>query len=97
MAPAALERVIARLKLKNNEYFEIIKSLHGFERMTWNQIKQVAGGRSSGTNRHLLTIDDFSKEAKKRLKQLKLDDNDELFSLRLNNTLRYTVFGTVVF
>lgn len=75
-------------KLQNNEHLEIIKSLHGFEKMTWNQIKQAAGGRSSGTNSHSLPIDGFSKEAKKRLEQLKLDDNDELFSLRLNNTLR---------
>ena len=75
-------------KLKDNEHLKLIKSLHGFEKMTWNQIKQAAGGRSSGTNSHPLSIDDFSKEAQKRLEQLKLDDNDELFSLRLNNTLR---------
>jgi hypothetical protein len=75
-------------KLKENEHLEIIKLLYGFEKMPWNQIKQAAGGRSSGTNHHPLPIDGFTKEAQKRLEQLKLDDNDELFSLRLNNTLR---------
>lgn len=75
-------------KLKDCEHLEIIKSLHAFEKMPWNQIKQAAGGRSSGTNSHSLPVDGFIKEAQKRLEQLKLDDNDELFSLRLNNTLR---------
>lgn len=75
-------------KLNDSEHLKIIKLLHGFEKMNWNQIRQAAGGRSSGTNNHSLSIDGFTKEAQKRLEHLKLDDNDELFSLRLNNTLR---------
>jgi hypothetical protein len=75
-------------KLSDKEHIELIKSLHGFEKMPWSQIKQAAGGRSSGTNNHPLPIDKFNKDALKRLEELKLDDTDELFSLRLNNTLR---------
>ena len=75
-------------KLTEKQHLDIIKSLHGFERTTWTQIKQAAGGRSSGTNSHPLPIDGFNKNAIKRLQELKLDDIDELFSLRLNNTLR---------
>jgi hypothetical protein len=75
-------------KLNSSEHLKIIKSLHGFEKMSWTQIKQAAGGRSSGTNNHVLSIDRFAKNALKRLQDLKLDDIDELFSLRLNNTLR---------
>jgi len=56
--------------------------------MSWSELKQAAGGRSSGTNNHSLPVDEFVKKAKKRLEELKLDDHDELFSLRLNNTLR---------
>jgi hypothetical protein len=75
-------------KLTDEEHLNIIKLLHGFEKTTWTQIKQAAGGRSSGTNNHPLPIEGFNKDALKRLEQLKLDDADELFSLRLNNTLR---------
>jgi len=75
-------------KLTDEEHLKIIKQLHNFEQTTWNQIKQAAGGKSSGTNSHSLSIDGFNKDAIKRLQDLKLDDIDELFSLRLNSTLR---------
>ncbi len=76
-------------KLDGKAYLDIIKNLHGFETMTWNQIKQAAGGRSSGTNNHTLSIDEFVKEAKKRLEELKISDEyEKLFSLRLENKLR---------
>src|SRR5438128_8496878 len=42
-------------KLDGKEHLNIIKALHGFETLTWNQIKQAAGGRSSGTNNHSLS------------------------------------------
>ena len=76
-------------KLPNEEFIKIIKDhLHGFENMTWVTIKQASGGRKSGTNSHPLPIEGFAKDAIKRLQDLKLDDISELFSLRLNNTLR---------
>jgi hypothetical protein len=76
-------------KLAHEDFIKIIKDhLHSFEGMTWTQIKQAAGGRSSGTNSHPLPIQGFVKGAVKRLEELKLDDVSELFSLRLNNTLR---------
>ena len=75
-------------KLDSNEHLNVIRSLHGFEKMSWSQLKQAAGGRSSGTNSHPLPIGGFSNTALKRLQDLKLDDVDKLFSLRLNNTLR---------
>lgn len=76
-------------KLAHEDFINIVKEhLHSFENMTWTQIKQAAGGRSSGTNSHPLPIEGFVKDAIKRLQELKLDDISELFSLRLNNTLR---------
>ncbi len=58
--------------------------------MTWFNIKSQSGGKAEGrgTNHHLLPIDKFTKDAQRRLGALKLDDADELFSLRLGNTLR---------
>lgn len=76
-------------KLKPMDFISLIRQhLHSFENMVWSQIKQAAGGRSSGTNSHPLAIEEFAIHAKKRLQQLNLDDIDELFSLRLTNTLR---------
>lgn len=76
-------------KLKPLDFIGLIRQhLHSFENMAWSQIKQAAGGRSSGTNSHPLAIEGFAIHAKKRLQQLNHDDVDELFSLRLTNTLR---------
>ena len=76
-------------KLPNEEFIKIIKDhLHSFENMTWVTIKQASGGRKNGTNSHPLPIEGFAKDAIKRLQELKLDDIAELFSLRLNNTVR---------
>lgn len=59
-----------------------------FEKLTWAKLKEQAGGRSTGTNHHSLQIENFSPEAKARLSELHLEDYDELFSLRLMNTIR---------
>jgi len=75
-------------KLENISIIGILSHLADFEGMTWQQIKQQAGGRRHGTNSHSLKLDGFSKDAKDRLKELKLDDQDVLFSLRLTNTTR---------
>jgi hypothetical protein len=78
-------------KLTPKEVWDLIKvSLHSFETMTWHEIKKVSGGRAegNGTNHHSLLVEKFNKEAQQRLVELKLDDQDELFSLRLNNTVR---------
>lgn len=51
-------------------------------------MKETSGGRSAGTNHHNLALEGFTRDAKKRLIELKLDDISELFSLRLSNTIR---------
>lgn len=77
-------------KLTHDDYLNILNQLCSLEGMTWNGIKQASGGKAEGrgTNHHSADVDGFSAVAKKRLQDLKLDDVDELFSLRLNNTLR---------
>ena len=76
-------------KLSPHDFVALIhQHLRDIERMKWSDIKQAAGGRSRGTNSHPLPVVEFASDAKKRLQQLKLDDIDELFSLRLTSTLR---------
>ncbi len=62
---------------------DIYSKLKNFESMTWAEIK------CSGS--HNVKKNDLISEAKKRLDQLRLDDLDEVFSLRLTGTKR--IFG----
>lgn len=62
---------------------EIRSKLINFERLTWHEIL--------GHNNHPVSVSSLNKEAQKRLTDLKLDDVDELVSLRL--TGRQRVWG----
>jgi hypothetical protein len=53
---------------------EIRKCLQNFETMTWSEIRNGS---------HMVSVDDLIRPARKRLEELKLDDLDYLFSLRL--------------
>lgn len=75
-------------KLKARHWREILTQLVSFETITWAKLKEAAGGRRNGTNHHSLPTEEFCKSARDRLAELKLDDYDQLFSLRLSNTLR---------
>lgn len=77
-------------KLDAEARLKVIKGLCAFEQMTWTALKSQSGGKAAGrgTNHHLLPINNFTKDAKNRLQLLKLDDIDELFSLRIGNTVR---------
>ena len=66
----------------------IISKLKAFEGMTWGEIMQISGGRNRGTNSHFENISDLIPEAQKRWKELKLDEYDRIFSLRLAGTQR---------
>jgi hypothetical protein len=59
---------------------ELWARLRDFESMTWVDI-----GRAGS---HNVALDQLSTEARARLAELKLDDVDELFSLRLAGKLR---------
>jgi len=74
---------------KENWENRVLPTLCDFERMTWSQIEQAAGGRSAGTNHHSLAVpDDITKEAIDRLIELKLENVPQLYSLRLTNLIR---------
>src|ERR1035438_1741848 len=75
-------------KLRAAEWKGILDHLRSFEGLTWAALKHQAGGRRRGTNHHALRTADFSVNARHRLTELRLDEFDSLFSLRINNTLR---------
>jgi hypothetical protein len=57
--------------------------LGNFETMTWREILGAAGGQN-----HFISVDKLVPEARRRLIQLKLEDIDELLSLRLSGKQR---------
>lgn len=59
---------------------EILPKLRNFETMTWASIL--------GSNNHEVRVQQLAPEAQKRLKVLKLDDVDQLVSLRLTGKQR---------
>ncbi|MCY3986066.1 MAG: hypothetical protein OXF23_03365 [Candidatus Dadabacteria bacterium] len=62
---------------------EVIPRLQKYETMTWGEIE--------GKESHFIDVDNCSKEAQKRLKEIKLDDVEQLFSLRIGSRKR--IFG----
>jgi len=62
--------------------------LSKLETMTWAEIQAASGGRRNGNNSHFVTVSDCCKAARDRLEELRMDDTDEVFSLRLTGRLR---------
>ncbi len=60
---------------------QIHSKIANFETMTWVAIKQSGGS-------HVIPISDICTDAKRRLNEIKMDDIDELFSLRLTGKQR---------
>ncbi len=72
--------------INSEKWEDIIRKLSDFEGMTWGQIE------GSDTGSHLVEVVDCPNQAvQKRLEELKLDDLDTLFSLRLAGAER--IFG----
>ncbi|MDE7311566.1 MAG: hypothetical protein K2N87_08140 [Eubacterium sp.] len=82
-----------RWSIENYSFYEaIMNKLISFEGLTWSEIQAASGGRRIGTNHHFEPIEILSKEAQKRILELKLDI-DEVFSFRLSSTER--LYGIV--
>lgn len=76
----------------------IFDKLADYEGMTWQEIQSASGGKTYGTNSHFENVADLDKAAQKRLVELKLDDVDQLFSLRLTGKERlYGILENGVF
>ena len=65
----------------------IFENLRGIEGLRWSEICQALGGRTKGTNSHYIEVFKMSEAARRRAEEIRLDEN-ELFSLRLQGTVR---------
>ena len=70
---------------------KIFPKLLQFESMTWDEIRQQTHGGKGKSSSHNIDVDDLNPKAKERLKILKFDDRDKIYSLRLEGTVR--IFG----
>lgn len=66
----------------------VISKLKDYEGMTWGDIMKASGGRSHGNNNHFENVSDLIPEAQQRWCELKLDEYDKVFSLRLTGEQR---------
>lgn len=66
----------------------IISKLQEYEGMTWGEVIKATGGRSHGNNNHFENVSDLIPEARQRWKDLKLEEYDRVFSLRLTGEQR---------
>ncbi|WP_059026745.1 hypothetical protein [Gabonibacter massiliensis] len=58
------------------------------ENSTWQAIERATHGRQGKSNSHHVSVGNLCPDAQKRLKEMKLDDIDEIYSLRLGGELR---------
>ena len=82
------------LKAMNQDWqVEILPKLRMFESMTWQEILSASGAKKKGrgNHHHSVAVEKLSKDAQKRLKEIKLDDVESLFSLRLTGRKRLYV------
>lgn len=69
---------------------DIYPTLIHFEKKTWFEIEQETyyGRGRNKTKHHSIKIAEITSEAKSRLEDLKIEDIDELFSIRLSGKIR---------
>ena len=87
-----VERVEEEI-ISNTFTEKIYPKLMQFERITWDEIRQQThrSGDEKKSNNHNIDIERLSPRARERLKLLKFDDRDKIYSLRLEGTVR--IFG----
>lgn len=73
-------------EISKEKLTEIRVKLAGFEASTWNEI--LIGAKKQN---HFIAVTDLEPEAQRRLRDLHMDDIDEVLSLRLSGEER--VFG----
>lgn len=73
---------------------DLMKRLKDFEGMTWREIFSDTSGRKNNTKNHPIPIVDIIKPAQRRLKEINLDDFEELYSLTI--TGRQRLWGVIV-
>jgi hypothetical protein len=66
--------------LEGDTHKQVLERLKNLESMTWGEIE--------GHNNHFVPKDGLTPEAKKRLEEIKHDDIDEVFSIRVTGAHR---------
>ena len=76
-------------ELSRNYFLETLYPLlREREDATWQAIESATHGKKGKSNSHHVRVEKLSSDAQKRLKEMKLDDIDEIYSLRLEGKLR---------
>jgi len=73
------------------ELNKVVTNILNFSNITWAEIKSIKHDNNKSSN-HSVKRDGLEKEATRRLDWLKLNDVDEVFSLRLTNKIRLIGF-----
>lgn len=78
------------VKCARRYYFmdDIYPKLKSYETQTWHEIEKMVHGSKGKSKNHPIPVSNLKPYAKKRLKELGLDDLEELFSLRLDQNCR---------
>ena len=84
---AQQQRVILMNLRRTIFWGKLFPKIKSFESMTWKDIEKATHG-DGRSNSHSVSVSRLSKEAQQRLSELKLDDYEELFSLRLEGKIR---------
>jgi hypothetical protein len=66
--------------MSESEFKNLLRRLKSFETMSWPDIE--------GSDSHFVDVEQIIPEAQRRLSELKLDDFEQLFSLRIGSKPR---------
>jgi len=78
--------------LKENPFWSnFYTKIRHFETNLWHTIEREGYGKKGKTKHHYISVSKIIPEAQKRLEQLRLDDVDELYSIRFAGEVR--IFG----
>lgn len=82
------QKIIVKHLRENIFWIDFYPKLRHFESQTWLELEKELFGAKSKTKHHSVSVSKIIPEARKRLAHLKLDDIDELFSIRLTGEQR---------
>ena len=77
-----------------DKLLEITHRFADLEGMKWSEILTSTAGKRNGTRNHAIGVDEIIKDARDRLVELRLDEFDEVYSLRLSGPER--IWGLLI-
>ncbi len=81
-------RIVLKHIRANYFWKYLLPKMKNLESIKWNELERETFGKNAKSKHHWVSVNDLIKEAQKRLEYLKLDDYDQLFSIRLSGTER---------